>query len=639
MSRNIFALAILLAIPYTSRADDTQKHRALNPVPFTDVKLNDHFWTPRIETNRTQSLPHNIDWCRRTGRIDNFAKAAKLIPGKFQGLVFNDSDLYKVIEAASYSLAAHPDPALDKTLDDLIAKIAAAQQPDGYLNTYFTLAEPGKRLTNLRDMHELYCAGHLIEAAVAHYRATKKRSLLDVAVKYANFIDGVFGPNKRQGVPGHEEIELALVKLYGVTAQQRYFDLARYFIDTRGDKSKRDLWGKYHQDHLPLRDQSEVVGHAVRAMYLCSGAADVAAKTGDRNLIEALNRLWQDVTLRKMYITGGIGARSDGESFGDAYELPNDSAYCETCAAIGLALWAHRLNLMHADAQYADTLERVIYNGVLSGVSLDGKRYFYVNPLASNGRHHREPFFDCACCPPNVARFLASLPGYVYATDEEGIYVNLYVAGTAKIPLDDNLVTLTQETRYPWNGDVRLKIDLKKPATFAINLRHPAWCQPMFVGVANKSSVVKHANGYSRLTRQWESGDVIRIVMPMPIARIEANPRVAADAGRVALTRGPIVYCFEAVDNAGHVKDIVLARDPKLTDEYRKDLLNGLTVIHAIAADGRPLTAVPYYAWDHRAPGEMAVWVRQEGIPTAPKPNDRTWQDTLYRPLDPAKLH
>jgi uncharacterized protein len=639
MNRPLMLTPFLMFVSAVLAYADTRQPRELSGVPFTDVKLNDGFWTPRIETNRTQSLPHNFEWCRKTGRIDNFAKAAKLMQGKYQGFMFNDSDLYKVLEAASYSLAAHPDPALEKTVDEAIAKIAAAQQPDGYLNTYYTLAEPGKRLTNLRDMHELYCAGHLIEAAVAHFRATGKRTLLDVAVKYADFIDGVFGPTKRHGVPGHEEIELALVKLYHVTGEKKYFDLAKYFIDTRGDKSQREIWGKYHQDHLPVRQQSEIVGHAVRAMYLYSGTADVAAKTGDRQLIDAMGRLWQDVAQRKMYITGGIGARYEGEAFGDAYELPNDSAYCETCAAIGLALWAHRLNLMHRDAQYADAVERVAYNGILSGVSLDGRRYFYVNPLASDGKHHREPFFDCACCPPNVARFLASLPGYLYATDKEGIYVNLYVAGKAKIALGDNTVTLTQETRYPWDGKVRLTVDPNTPGRFTIALRIPDWCQGAKIAFnATPVAPVAMDKGYALVRQQWQSGDVLELTLPMPVERIEANPRVTADVGRVAIARGPLVYCFEAVDNGGHVKDIVLARDAKLTAEFRKDLLGGMTVVRGVAADGREVMAVPYYAWDHRAPGEMAVWVRQEGKPADGKGDDATWKDKLYRRLDPASL-
>jgi uncharacterized protein len=638
MSCTIVLVSSLLLAAGPAAAGNPPMPRGLSGVPFTDVKLNDQFWAPRIETNRTQSLPHNVEQCRKTGRIDNFAKAGKLLKGKFEGRCYNDSDVYKLLEGASYSLAVHPDPALEKTVDEIIAKIAAAQQPDGYLNTYYTLAEPGKRLTNLQEKHELYCAGHLIEAAVAHFRATGKRTFLDVAVKYADFIDGVFGPTKRHGVPGHEEIELALVKLYRVTGQKKYFDLAKYFIDTRGDKTKRELWGEYHQDHIPIRQQSEIVGHAVRAMYLYAGTADVAAETGDRQLIDAMGRLWQDVTQRKMYVTGGIGALAEGEAFGNAYELPNESAYCETCAAIGLALWAHRLNLMHADAQYADVLERVIYNAILPGVSMDGQTYFYVNPLASDGKHHREPFFECACCPPNVARFLPSLPGYVYATGKNDVYVNLYIAGKARISLGDNTVTLTQETRYPWDGSVRIKVQPQKPAEFTINLRSPAWCHGARLEVAGKEASPNLSRGYMKLTRRWQPGDVIQLDMPMPVERIEAHPQVAADLGRVAVMRGPLVYCFEAADNGGDAKDIALAYDPRFAIDHRKDLLGGLTVVRGLAADGRQVTALPYYAWDHRAAGEMAIWVCQAGKSCCANSCCETWANGLYRLLDPASL-
>jgi uncharacterized protein len=638
MNLPLILTPFLLLVSAVAVADEAPQHRMLSGVPFTEVKLDDQFWTPRIETNRTASLPHNIEWCKKTGRIDNFVKAAKK-EGKHQGFMFNDSDAYKVLEAASYSLAAHPDPALEKDVDDIIAKIAAAQFPDGYLNTYYTLAEPGKRLTNLRDMHELYCCGHLIEAAVAHFRATGKRTLLDVAIKYADFVDSVFGPTKRQGVPGHEEIELALVKLSEATGQEKYANLAKYFIDTRGDKSKRPTWGEYHQDHMPVRQQSEIVGHAVRAMYLYSGTADVAAISGDKELIDAMQRLWQDVTQRKMYVTGGIGARSEGEAFGKDYELPNASAYCETCAAIGLALWAHRLNLMHGDAQYADVVDRVAYNGILSGVSLDGRKYFYVNPLTSDGKHHREPFFDCACCPPNVARFLASLPGYAYATGKAGVYVNMYIAGTAKIPVGSNTVAITQETQYPWEGTVRLTVEPYTPGRFTVALRIPGWCHgPKITINGNAVAPVDMDKGYAMVRHQWQSGDVIELTLPMPVERIEANPLVQADRGRVAVQRGPIVYCFEAVDNGGHAKEIVLARDPKFAVEHRKDLLGGVTVVSGVAADGGKVTAVPYYAWDHRAPGEMLVWARQEGRATDARVDDPTWKDKLYRPLDPASL-
>ncbi|MHB1036806.1 MAG: glycoside hydrolase family 127 protein [Pirellulales bacterium] len=629
----LLVLAASLGATGVSAAEQAT-HQKLLGVPFTDVKVADEFWAPRIKVNREKSLPHNFKWCEQTGRISNFEKAAKK-EGKFEGIYFNDSDVYKVLEGASYSLADHPDPVLDKTVDDVIAKIASAQQPDGYLNCYYTLVEPGKRWTNTRVMHELYCAGHLFEAAVAHHRATGKRTLLDVACKYADYIDATFGPGKKHDVPGHEEIELALVKLYRLTGQERYLNLAKFFLDQRGNAQGHTLYGEYFQDHKPVRQQSEIVGHAVRAMYLYSGVSDVAAITGDQEFVGAMDRLWQDVVLRKMYITGGIGAKHEGEAFGAAYELPNDSAYAETCAAIGLALWNHRLNLLHADARYADVLERVLYNGFLSGVAMDGVQFFYVNPLASDGKHHRQPFYPCACCPTNVVRVLPSLAGYVYARGDDDIFVNLYVAGAGKVSLKNASVSLMQETRYPWDGRVRMTVSPDKAATFGLCLRIPGWCDGAKLQVngqaVEKPEMVK---GYARLLREWKAGDVIELDLPMPVRRMEAHPSVKTDGGRVALQRGPIVYCLEGVDNSGGVRGAVLARDPKLVAEHRGDLLGGVTVVKGAAKNGTTLVAVPYYAWDHRAAGEMAVWVEQEGKAT--KEDDLgSWKDSLYRPYTP----
>lgn len=632
MNRFVAPAAVVWLIASFAFAEEP-KHRQFSGVPFTAVKFHDAFWSPRLETNRNVSLPHNFEWCEKTGRINNFAKAGGLMYGKFEGIFFNDSDVFKVLEGAAYSLADHPDPKLDAIVDEVIRKIAVSQQPDGYLNTYFTIAEPGKRWTDLLWKHELYCAGHMIEAAVAHFRATGKRTFLDVAIKYADCIDATFSPTKRHGLCGHEEIELALVKLYQATGQEKYLQLSKFFVDMRGNKAARDgqIWGPYCQDHKLVRDQDEIVGHAVRAMYLYCGTADIAAYSGDQPLIDAMSRLWNDVVTRKMYITGGIGARAKDEAFGDAYELPNDSAYCETCAAIGLALWAHRLNLMHGDAQYANVLERAIYNGVLSGIGMDGKLFFYVNPLASDGKHHRQPFFDCACCPSNAVRFVPSLPGYQYAVGKDGVFVNLYVAGTAKIAMADNTLVLKQETNYPWDGQVNIQVAPEKAGEFAIGLRIPDWCQDAKLSVNGKPvEPLTLTNGYAQLRREWRSGDTISLELPMPIRRMEANPKVQADVARVAIQRGPLVYCFEAVDNGGKVKDIVLASDPKFTAEHRKDLLGGVTVITGVAKDGRKITAVPYYAWDHRTPGEMAVWVLQDGKSASPVPADSEWQKQLY---------
>ncbi len=636
---NISTLAALalLTIVTTAQAEGP-KHRRLTAVPFTEVKIQDEFWAPRIKTNREKCLPHNFKWCEQTGRFNNFAKAGGLMEGKFEGIFFNDSDVYKVLEGAAYSLADHPDPKLDKMFDDVVAKIAAAQQPNGYLNSYYTLVEPDKKWTNCRVKHELYCAGHMIEGAVAHYRATGKKNFLDVAVKFADRIDAIFGPDKRWDVPGHEEPELALVKLYELTGEERYFNLAKFFIDARGDKEHREkLYGQYCQDHVPVVEQDEIVGHSVRAMYLYSGVADVAGYTGDKKYVDVMNRIWKSVALKKMYITGGIGVKGHHEGFSGDYVLPNEKAYAETCAAIGMALWNHRLNLMHADAKYADIVERALLNGILSGIDLSGEKFFYVNPLASVGKHHRQAFFGCACCPTNVVRLVPSVPGYVYATGKDGIYVNLYTASVGKVSLGDRKVQITQQTKYPWDGKVKLEIELEQPAKFAINLRIPAWCSAASVTVDGKQRT-KLASGYEQISREWKSGDVVELDLPMDIQRIEAHPKVEDDRGRVAITRGPIVYCFEGVDNDNKVQDIVLPRDPKFTAEYNADLLGGVTVLKGVDNNGRKITAIPYYAWDHRQPGPMVVWVRQDGKTSTPDLDDPSWQGKLYRTLDLAKL-
>jgi len=600
----------------------------LTAVPFTEVRITDAFWLPRLRTTREKTLRANLKWCEDTGRFSNFAKAAGIMEGKFEGIFFNDSDVYKVIEGASYLLHLEADPELDAYLDRLIATIAAAQQEDGYLNTYYTLVEPDQRWTNLPVRHELYCAGHLFEAAVAHYRATGKRTLLDVACKFADHIDSVFGPDKRHGVPGHEEIELALVKLYHATGEERYFKLAKFFIDERGNAAGHKLYGEYCQDHMPVRQQSEIVGHAVRAMYLYSGVADVARLTDDQALIDAMGRIWDDVVLHKMFLTGGIGTSAANEGFTTAYDLPNDTAYAETCASIGMALWNHRLNLLHGEARFADVLERALYNGLLSGVSLDGEGFFYVNPLGSRGDHHRQRWFDCACCPTNIVRFLPSLGGYVYAYSDDAVYVNLYLSNTGRIPLKGGTVALTQETAYPWRGDVRISVGLDAPAAFELCLRLPGWCRAYHLalnGETVRDAVVE--KGYIRMRRTWRPGDAVEFMLEMPVRRTYAHPRVAADIGRVALERGPIVYCLEAVDNGGRVRNLALPPGTAIDTEYCPDLLGGVTVLkgtalarqmvnwddtlyqEACTPEEAPFVAVPYYAWDHRAPGEMVVWL------------------------------
>lgn len=601
----------------------------LRPVPHTAVKLTAGFWASRQETNRKVTIPHVFRQCEETGRIRNFEIAAGLAQGQFEGIYFNDSDVHKMIEGIALDLALCPDPTLERQLDELIAKIAAAQQPDGYLNTYFTLVEPDKRWTDLPVKHELYIAGHLFEAAVAHFQATGKRTLLDVATRFADHIDSVFGDHRLIGVCGHEEIELALVKLAEATGEERYFRLAEWFINKRGYSG-----AEYCQDHKPVREQSEVVGHAVRAMYLYCAMADIAMRTGDPGLIGALGRLWQDLTKRRMYITGGVGPSAHNEGFTTPYDLPNETAYAETCAAIGLVFWSQRMFLLHGRSEYVDVLERALYNGVISGVSLTGDRFFYVNPLASRGNHHRQPWFECACCPPNILRLLPQVGGMMYATGRAerdagmpAIYVNLYAASEARVQLGDTPVVIIQKTRYPWDGEVNFTIRPARPCEFELKLRLPEWCDNASVTDGLKTQEARAGNdGYVELARRWQPGTQITLQMEMPVRRIVAHPKVVANLGRVALMRGPLVYCLEATDNGGSVYDIAVPRDATLKPEWWPDVLGGIIVLRGKGLrrvpdeldrlyrpvsdePTTPVTAIPYYAWDHREAGEMIVWI------------------------------
>ncbi len=551
-----------------------------------------------------------------------------------------DSDVYKALEAASYCLATHPDPALEKQVDDIIAILAAAQQPDGYLNSYYTVKEPGRRWTNLRDNHELYCAGHMIEAAVAHYQATGKHTFLDVAQKYADYISTVFGPGKRMGYPGHPELELALIKLWHATGQDRYFDLARFFIENRGSKffatehhTPLDRYdGTYWQDDMPIFDHRTIKGHAVRATYLLSGVVDVMSRTEDPRLIQMVDRVWRNTAHKNMYITGGIGPSGSNEGFTTDYDLPNLTAYQETCASVALAQWNHRLALLYGDSRYADVYERSLYNGVLDGVSLTGTRFFYVNPLASTGRHRRSGWFSCACCPPNVARTLASLGGYAYGVGKHSLYVNLFIQGSAQTEVDGKKLTLNVTTDYPWDGHVTFQPQPAAPASFALHVRIPGWCRGASVSLNHqKLDAPKIERGYFVLDREWRAGDVVELNLPMPVERVAANPRVKEDQGLVALQRGPLVYCVEQCDVEGPLDDLYLPLTARLSAEKQPSLLNSVVVIKG-QAEAVPeqdwkstlyqplppghsvtITAIPYYAWGNRAPGDMAVW-----LPAAP---------------------
>ena len=637
----------------------------VKPVPFTAVHLDDVFWAPKIETNRTVTIPFAFEQCEKSGRIDNFERAAKALRGepfenhKPPGYPFDDTDPYKVIEGAAYTLAVRPDPALEAYIDRLIEKIAAAQESDGYLYTTRTIdpANPhpwaGKERWVLdKDLsHELYNLGHLYEAATAHYQATGKRNLLDVALKTATLLDQTFGPGRKSIWPGHQITEMGLVRLYRVTGDERYLNLAKFMLDVRGPDGDKASGRKYNQSHLPVVQQSEAVGHAVRATYMYSGMADVAALTGDEGYVRAMERIWQNVVGRKLYITGGIGATGSGEAFGDDYELPNMSAYNETCASIGNDYWNHRMFLLHGDSKYIDVMERTLYNGLISGVSLDGKLFFYPNPLESNGQHQRSPWFGAACCPGNITRFLASVPGYVYAQHGDTLYVNLYAAGSAEIELGRaGKVGIRQDTRYPWDGEVKISVSPERAGRFAVLVRIPGWArnQPVpgdlyrYANSSNRQVALKVnrravplqiEKGYVRLERDWKAGDVIDLSLPMPVRRVLANQQVAADRGRVAIERGPLVYAVEWPDNpGGKVRNLVLPDAAVLKASWEPSLLKGVTVVKgeavALAYDAagnltrkrQPLTAIPYYAWANRGPGQMAVWLPDSEASAKPLP-------------------
>lgn len=616
----------------------------VTPVPFTSVSINDNFWTPRMDTNRLVTIPYDFQKCEETGRIDNFAKAGGLMDGPFEGTYFNDSDVFKVIEGASYSLNIFYDPVLDKYLDDLIYKIAAAQEEDGYLYTIRTIdpenvapASGTTRWTKLDHGHELYNVGHMYEAAAAHFQATGKSSLLDVAIKNADLVASVFGPDKQIDVPGHEEIEIGLAKLYNVTGDKKYLDLAKFFLDMRGRSDLRKIYGEYAQDHLPVTEQTTAVGHSVRAGYLYTGMADIAALTGNKEYISAINKIWEDVTKGKIYITGGIGAKGGGEAFGESYELPNLTAYNETCAAIANAMWNYRMFLLHGDSKYIDILERVMYNGFLSGISFTGNTFFYPNPLASEGGYVREPWFGCACCPTNIVRFLPSIPGYMYAVKNDKIFVNLFIGGDASIKLGSEEIKLTQKTEYPWSGKIRISVDLKSDKRFKICLRIPGWARNevmtgelysyMYnyqaepkININGKQQRIKYENGYAILNNKWKSGNIIDLDLPMGIRRVVSNELVESNKGLVAIERGPVVYCAEGVDNMGYTDNIVIEDDMKLEVAFNENLFNGINVIsgksdnYSINTQGDTIAVqqnfivIPYYAWAHRDNGKMAVW-------------------------------
>ncbi|AQR93686.1 glycoside hydrolase family 127 protein [Clostridium saccharoperbutylacetonicum] len=644
-------------------------------IPLSNVKIKDNFWSHYRKLAREVVIPYQWEAindrspdAEPSHALKNFRIAAGIETGEFHGMVFQDSDVSKWLEAVGFSLQTHPDPELEKNADDVIDILEMAQRPDGYLNTYFILKEPENRWRNLAECHELYCAGHFFEAAVAYYNATNKRKVLDIACKFADYISDTFGPEegKIHGYDGHEEVELALFKLYKVTGNKKYLNLSKYFLDERGaepdffdmqweERGRKDFWqggvkrewGKtYFQTHLPVRQQESAEGHAVRVVYMCMAMADVAAETGDVELFKACKKLWKNIILKRMYITGGIGSTSIGESFTFDYDLPNDMVYGETCASVGLAFFAHRMLMIEPKSEYADVMESALYNTIIGGMAQDGKSFFYVNPLEVNPeaceknptKHHvkprRQKWFTCACCPPNITRTLTSLGQYIYTVNEETIYTNLYIGGEASISLADNEIKLIQETDYPWKEEIKIKVFTEEEIKFTLALRIPSWCPEAKIKVNNQVVDIEERtlNGYAMINREWKASDEIALILKMPILRMKANPLVRADIGKVAIQRGPLVYCLEEADNGSNLHEIYLPKESTFEEGFDSNLLGGIVVINT---EGKRLVNsekwvnklyryeaeeeyipstikfIPYYAWANRNVGEMTVWVRE----------------------------
>jgi DUF1680 family protein len=634
----IYPLMIACAISKSDAQVAFQKRESVN---FSQVKITDKFWNSRINAVTNISIPVCIDQTEfKTGRIRNFEKVAAKKGENHEGIYYDDSDVYKALEAISYSLSNHPDPILEKKAEEWIDKIAAAQLPDGYLNTYYTLVDISKRWTDM-DKHEDYCAGHLIEAAIAYFNATGKRKLLDVAIRFANHIDATFRLQNRHWVSGHQGIELALVKLYKTTGNKNYLDLSDWYLEQRGHGYfDKKLGSKdYCQNRLPLREETEISGHAVRAMYLFTGAADVAAAKNDAGYLKAIKQIWEDVVYRNMYITGGIGSSGRNEGFTVDYDLPNEAAYCETCASVGMVFWNHRMNLLTGESKYIDVLERSLYNGALDGLSLKGDLFFYENPLASAGDLSRSEWFGTACCPSNIARLVESVGNYIYTKSNDALWVNLFVGSTASFVIKEQKVALKQFTNYPWDGNISIAVTPEKITEFELFVRIPGWAnnQPVpgdtyrylnnssekfSILVNDIPAIFKMENGYAVINKNWKKGDVVKLNLPMPVRRIVAIENVKDNQNRVALQRGPLVYCFEHSDNDGKVMDIVLPDKAIFKTAFDATLLNGIVSIQTqapvakISAGGltvnsvdRKITAIPYYTWANRGKGQMQVWV------------------------------
>lgn len=639
MKRILFALFALIALNCTKEGSKYSDY-PISAVSIKNVILNDNFWLPKIKTIQDVTIRYAFDKCNSEGRMQNFLVAGGEKKGTFKGkMPFDDTDLYKIIEGASYSLISKPNPELDAYIDSIISIIKVGQEPDGYITTWFTIdrqkppawwVKPSKtRWENEVSSHELYNSGHLFEAAAAHYWATGKRNFLDIAIKNADLLVENFGPNKLHKPPGHQIVETGLIKLYHITHKPKYLELAKFFLDLRGDSTTHKLYGEYSQDHLPVVKQTEAVGHAVRALYMYAGMTDIAAIYKDKDYLNAVNKIWENIVNKKMYITGGLGSRHENEAFGDNYELPNLTAYNETCAAIASVFWNHRLFLLTGNSKYYDIIERTMYNGLISGISIDGKNFFYPNPTESDGKYEfnmgactRQPWFDCSCCPTNLIRFIPSIPGLIYAINKESLYVNLFVSNNAQVSIDGEKIGIAQQTDYPWNGHINISVNPEKEETFTLKLRIPGWAEnkpvpgnlysylddsmsKVILKINGKEAEIKLNKGYAEITREWNKGDKVELVLPMKVHEVIANENVKADSNKVAFEYGPIVYCAEEIDNK-QISDIAIPDNFDTNIREKTILSNEVTSIKVKM--NNKFILIPYYIWSNRGVGKMKIW-------------------------------
>jgi uncharacterized protein len=634
-----------LGVFYTFHTYSQTTVQVIEPISFSNVKITDNFWKPKLEKVAKATIQACIlNTEQKTGRIRNFEKAARKQNEKHEGIYYDDSDVYKALEAMAYSLKNHPDPILEAKADEWIDKIAAAQESDGYLNTFYSLTGLEKRWKDM-EKHEDYCAGHLFEAAVAYFNTTGKRKLLDVSIKFANHIDQTFRLANRPWVSGHQEIELALVKLYKCTQNQNYLKLADWYLDQRGKGHGKGLiWDQwkdpnYCQDAVPVKEQKEITGHAVRAMYLYTGAADVAAHTDNKAYMKAMTDVWEDVVHRNMYVTGGIGSSGSNEGFSNDFDLPNENAYCETCASVGMVFWNQRMNSLTGQSKYIDILERSLYNAALDGLSLSGDRFFYGNPLASTGSHVRKEWFGTACCPSNIARLVSSVGDYIYGKSSRGLFVNLFIGSQATMKINEETVEVEMKTNYPFEGKMVLGIQVQKPSNFEIHVRIPSWLgnrpvdgnlymsenvpqEKMLIKVNGKNMPFKIENGYAVLESTWKSSDQVEISFQLSVKKVSSKQEVKQNLDRVALQRGPLVYCVEGADNEGKALDFILS--PKASFKLKETQIGSESVL-AIETQGiilspdpsglsvikanKKVTAIPYYIWCNRGQNQMQVWM------------------------------